>query len=40
LTLAEAWYAALADLSPVTLQAYRDRLDRQILPRLGQLRIR
>ena len=39
-TLAEAWYAALADLSPVTLQAYRDRLDRQILPRLGQLRIR
>jgi hypothetical protein len=39
-TLAEAWYAALADLSPVTLQAYRDRLDRQILPRLGQLRVR
>src|SRR3712207_6010945 len=38
-TLAEAWYAALADLSPVTLQAYRDPLDRQILPRLGQLRI-
>src|SRR3954470_10856045 len=39
-TLAEAWYAALADLSPITMQAYRDRLDRQILPRLGQLRIR
>ena len=39
-TLAEAWYAALSGLSPVTLQAYRDRLDRQILPRLGQLRIR
>src|SRR3712207_2239628 len=39
-TLAEAWYAGLADLSPVTMQAYRDRLDRQILPRLGQLRIR
>ena len=38
--LAEAWYAGLAALSPVTLQAYRDRLDRQILPRLGQLRIR
>jgi hypothetical protein len=38
--LAEAWYAGLADLSPVTMQAYRDRLDRQILPRLGQLRIR
>ena len=40
LVLAEAWYAALGDLSPVTLQAYRDRLDRQILPRLGQLRVR
>ena len=26
--LAEAWYAALADLSPITMQAYRDRLDR------------
>jgi integrase len=38
--LAEAWYAGLADLSPVTMQAYRDRLDRQILPRLGQLRVR
>ncbi len=38
--LAEAWYAGLADLSPITMQAYRDRLDRQILPRLGQLRIR
>jgi hypothetical protein len=38
--LAEAWYAGLADLSPVTMQAYRDRLDRQLLPRLGQLRIR
>lgn len=38
--LAEAWYAGLADLSPVTMQAYRDRLDRQILPGLGQLRVR
>jgi integrase len=38
--LAEAWYAGLADLSPITLQAYRDRLDRQLLPRVGQLRIR
>lgn len=38
--LAEAWYAALTDLSPTTMQAYRDRLDRQILPGLGQLRIR
>src|SRR3954447_4146037 len=40
LLLAEAWYANLGDLSPITLQAYRDRLDRQLLPRLGQLRIR
>ena len=39
-TLAEAWYAGLANLSPVTMQAYRDRLDRQILPGLGQLRVR
>ncbi|RBY76806.1 site-specific integrase [Geodermatophilus sp. TF02-6] len=38
--LAEAWYSSLADLSPTTMQAYRDRLDRQILPGLGQLRIR
>ena len=39
-TLAEAWYAGLADLSPITMQAYRDRLDRQIVPRLGQIRLR
>ncbi|MGY1643221.1 hypothetical protein ACI782_19110 [Geodermatophilus sp. SYSU D00703] len=38
--LAEAWYAGLSDLSPITMQAYRDRLDRQLLPRLGALRIR
>jgi integrase len=38
--LAEAWHAGLSDLSPVTLQAYRDRLDRQIVPRLGQVRVR
>jgi integrase len=38
--LAETWYAGLKDLSPVTMQAYRDRLDRQILPGLGQLRVR
>src|SRR3954465_13879383 len=30
--LAEAWSASLDDLSPITLQAYRDRLDRQLLP--------
>jgi integrase len=40
LVLAEAWFAGLDDLSPITLQAYRDQLDRQLLPRLGQLRIR
>jgi integrase len=38
--LAEAWYGGLKDLSPITMQAYRDRLDRQILPGLGQLRVR
>src|SRR3954452_21066520 len=38
--LAEAWYSSLDDLSPITLPAYRDRLARQLLPRLGQLRIR
>lgn len=38
--VAEAWYAGLRDLSPITVQAYRDRLDRQILPRFGQLRVR
>jgi hypothetical protein len=38
--LAEVWYAGLTGLSPVTMQAYRDRLDRQILPGLGQLRVR
>jgi integrase len=30
----------LKGLSPITMQAYRDRLDRQILPGLGQLRVR
>lgn len=38
--LAQAWHAGLADLSPITVQAYRDRLDRQIIPRLGQVRLR
>jgi integrase len=38
--LADAWYAGLVDLSPRTMEAYRDRLDKQILPGLGQLRIR
>src|SRR3954465_11155876 len=38
--LAETWCASLSNLSPVTMQAYRDRLDRQLLPRLAQLQIR
>jgi integrase len=40
--LAEAWYATFAeqDKSPSTLQTYRDRLDRQIIPGLGELRVR
>lgn len=38
--LAEAWFAGLSGLSPVTMQAYRDRLDRQIIPGLGELRVR
>lgn len=38
--LAEAWYAGLEDKSPSTMQAYRDRLDRQILPALGSVKIR
>src|SRR3954453_22751393 len=38
--LADAWYAGLAELSPVTKEAYRRRLDAQILPGLGQLRVR
>jgi len=39
-TLADTWYAGLTDLSPVTMEAYRRRLDVQILPALGQLRVR
>ncbi|MCW2675184.1 MAG: integrase family protein [Modestobacter sp.] len=38
--LADAWYSGLAELSPVTMEAYRRRLDAQILPALGQLRVR
>lgn len=38
--LAEAWYDGLSNLSPVTMEAYRRRLDVQILPGLGQLRVR
>lgn len=38
--VAEAWFAALSDLSPTTIQSYRNRLDRQLLPGLGELRMR
>jgi integrase len=40
--LAEVWFAELCELdrSPNTLRQYRDRLDRQVLPALGALRIR
>ena len=40
--LADAWWAQVlaAGLSPSTERVYRDRLDRQILPALGKLRVR
>src|SRR5918995_3264675 len=40
--LAEVWFAEIQGrgLSPSTIQAYRDRLDKQILPALGELRVR
>ncbi len=38
--VAEAWFAGLKNLSPTTMQAYRNRLDQQVLPGLGNLRVR
>jgi integrase len=38
--VAESWWAALTDLAPSTMQGYRDRLDNQVIPGLGGLRIR
>src|SRR5829696_9644981 len=40
--LAETWFAEISaqDRSPGTLRPYRDRLDRQIIPALGNLRVR
>ena len=38
--VAEAWYATLEGLSTNTMQAYRDRLNRQVIPSLGELRLR
>jgi integrase len=38
--LAEKWFSELEGKTPSTLQAYRDRLDRQVLPALGNVRVR
>lgn len=38
--LATAWMAGLVDRSPTTLEAYRQRLDAQVLPALGATRVR
>jgi hypothetical protein len=38
--LAEKWFNELEGKSPSTMQAYRDRLDRQVLPALGSVRVR
>ena len=40
--LAEAWWrqTSAAQRSPGTLRLYRDRLDRQVIPSLGKLRVR
>jgi hypothetical protein len=40
--VAELWFSDFQrkDRSPTTLQAYRDRLDKQILPALGNVRVR
>src|SRR4051794_15255176 len=38
--LAEKWFSELEGKSPSTMQAYRDRLDRQVLPALGNVRMR
>lgn len=40
--VAEHWFAGLTEAgrSPSTMQAYRDRLDNQVIPALGHLRLR
>lgn len=38
--LAELWFGSLEPHSPTTLQSYRNRVDKQILPALGGLRVR
>ena len=39
-SLAESWFASLKDLAPTTMEAYRNRLNAQVLPSLGELRVR
>ena len=36
---AEKWYSELAELSPSTMQAYRERLNKTVLPALGSVRV-
>ncbi|MDH2442398.1 site-specific integrase [Amnibacterium sp. CER49] len=36
---AEKWYSELTELSPSTMQAYRVRLDKTVLPALGNVRV-
>jgi hypothetical protein len=38
--LAELWFRGLRRKSPNTMHVYRDRLDRQVIPSLGELRVR
>lgn len=38
--LAEVWFTSLEAQSPSTRQQYRNRVDKQILPALGDLRVR
>jgi len=38
--LAEVWFASLEHQAPTTRQSYRNRVDKQILPALGELRLR
>jgi integrase len=38
--LADLWFTSLQDRAPTTLEAYRNRLDAQVVPSLGDLRVR
>lgn len=37
--VAEEWFMQLHEIAPTTRQGYRDRLDKQVIPGLGNLRI-